>query len=212
MFQDRKHAAHLLAENLIRYKGHDQDVVVVAIPRGGVQLGHHLAMALGLPMDIIPSKRIKDPSHPNQSIGSVSLDGIDILPNNVGIPQDYVYHQVAMIQHALRHQYEHYMGPHSIKSLTNKTLLVVDDRMNSASQFLACYRSLIKHRPKKIIAAVPVLTDDSLRKLKEEDCEVVYLDTSCHTNLNDYYTYLPEVSDEEIIQLLRDGSLLAKAP
>ncbi|MCE2895708.1 MAG: hypothetical protein LW721_14835 [Flammeovirgaceae bacterium] len=202
MFHDRKHAAHLLAEKLIGYKGQDQDAVVVAIPRGGVQIGHDLAMALGLPMDIIPSKRIKDPSNPNQSIGSVSLDGVDILPNNVGIPQDYVYHQIAMIQRALRHQYEQYVGPPPIKHLANKILLVVDDRMNSASQFLACYRSLAKHLPKKIIAVVPVLTDDSLRKLKEENCEVVYIDTTCHSNLNDYYTHLPNVSDEEVIQLL----------
>lgn len=205
MFHDRKHAAHLLAEKLIGYKGQDQDAVVVAIPRGGVQIGHDLAVALGLPMDIIPSKRIKDPSHPNQSIGSVSLDGVDILPNNVGIPQDYIYHQVAMIQQALRHQYKQFVWPSPIKDLANKILLVVDDRMNSASQFLACYRSLAKHRPKKIVAVVPVLTDDSLCRLKEEDCEIVYLETTCHTNLNDYYTHLPNISDEEVILLLHDS-------
>jgi putative phosphoribosyl transferase len=205
MFQDRKHAAHLLAEKLIEYKGQDKDAIVVAIPRGGVQIGHDLAVALGLPLDIIPSKRIKNPSNPNQSIGSVSLDGVDILPNNVGIPQDYVYHQIAMIQRALRHQYEQYVGSPTTKDLTNKILLVVDDRMNSVSQFLACYRGLAKKLPKKIIAVVPVLTNDSLRRLKEENCEVVYIDTTCHANLNDYYTHLPNVSDEEVIQLLHRG-------
>jgi putative phosphoribosyl transferase len=207
MFHDRIHAAHLLAERLIEYKNREKEVVVVAIPRGGALVGYHLANALGLPLDVIPSKRIKDPSNPTQSLGSVSLEGVDIPPNELEIPQDYICHQIQMIQQTLKHVHEKYVGSQSLKILTNKTLLLVDDRINSASQILASYRSLEKHRPNKIIVVVPILTDESLQRLNEENCEVIYLESTCHTDLSGFYNYLPKLSDNEIVLLFHDSGL-----
>jgi predicted phosphoribosyltransferase len=203
MFRDRKYAAHLLAEKLAEYKG--KDAIIVAIPRGGVVIGYHLAVALGLPLDIIPSKRIKDPTDPHRSIGSVTLNGVDLLPNILQIPQDYIYHQVTMTQHLLKHEYEKYVGAQQPKNLTDKTLLLIDDRISSTSQFLACYRSLANRNPRKIIAVTPVLTNDALQRLKEENCDVIYLDATRHVNLEEYYEFLPKVTEEEIIQLMHNA-------
>ena len=99
----------------------------------------------------------------------------------------------------------------TLPSLTDKTLILVDDKINSASQFLACYRSLGKHKPTKIIAAIPVLTENALQRIKEEPCHVIYLETTCHSNVESYYELLPKVAEEEIIQLMQDSIILPKA-
>ncbi len=119
MFQHREHASHLLVEKLTHFK--DSDAVVVAIPRG---IALHLAQALHLPLDIIPSRRIKYPANSFETIGSVSLDGLDLVENDHDIPQDYIYHQAIMIKHSLRCKYKFYRGSNEPICLKDRMLVL----------------------------------------------------------------------------------------
>lgn len=201
MFRDRKHAAHLLAEKLDDYK--NSDAIIVVIPRGGVPVGHYLAQELQLPLDIIPTRRIKDPAYSNQTIGSVCLNGSDFAESTYDIPQDYIYHQATMIKYSLRCQYKFYRGNDAPICLKDKTVLLVDDKLNCENQILACLRSVRSQRPKKIIVVAPVASAYVLRRLQNENCDVVCLIAPSRTNaVEAFYEYLPPVTDNEVKELL----------
>jgi putative phosphoribosyl transferase len=201
MFRDRKHAAHLLAEKIGGYK--NSDAIVIAIPRGGVPVGYHLAQALQLPLDIVPSRRIKDPAHSNQTIGSVCLNGSDFVESTYDIPQDYIYHQATMIKYSLRCQYKFYRGNEVPICLKDKNVLLVDDKLSCENQILACVRSVRSQQPKKIIVVAPVAAANTLRRLQNENCDVVCLIAPSRTNaVEAFYEYLPPVTDTEVKELL----------
>ena len=200
MFRDREHAAHLLSDELVEYK--DSDAVIVAIPRGGVPIGFHLANSLGLQFDIVPSKRIKDPTHSHQSIGSVCLDGLDLVSVSHDVPQDYICHQVAMLKFNLRSQNQYYRNSVEPIMLKDKVILLVDDKLVCENQVLASLRSLHSQQPRKIIIATPVALPNVLKRLKKEQYEVICLATPSHANaVETFYEHLPKVTHEEVKQL-----------
>lgn len=202
MYRDRDHAAYLLAKRLARFKGSDS--VVVAIPRGGVRIGFHIAQALHLPLDVIPSQRIKNPS--NETIGSVSLNGLDMISECDNIPQDFIYHQVSAIKHRLADRYRFYHGGDYVIDLEGKTVLLVDDRLESENQVIACIRSIQSHHPKKVVVITPIISSEILKKLKDASCDVIYLNSTSHTNSSEiFYEYLPPVTDDEVKQFLTDS-------
>jgi putative phosphoribosyl transferase len=209
MFRDRIHAAHLLAEELNGYK--DSDAIVVAIPRGGVPIGHHLADALHLPLDVIPSRRIKDPANNHKTIGSVSLDGLDLAESNSDIPQDYIYHQALMIKYSLHAQYKFYSSHDAPLCLKERVVLLVDDKLKCENQIIACLRSVRNQGPKKIIVTIPVASVKIIQRLADENCEVVCLITPTRTNaVEAFYEFLPPVTDEEVKQLLGESATLVQ--
>ncbi|MEK6782580.1 MAG: phosphoribosyltransferase family protein [Bacteroidota bacterium] len=204
MFHDRKHGARLLAEILDEYK--DSDAVIVAISRGGVPIGYHLANSLHLPLDIISSKQIKDPAHSHLTIGSVSLDGLDLIENNSHIPQDYIYHQTSMIKFNLHNQYKFYRGNEEPIDVKDKIVILVDDKLTYENQILACLRSIRNHQPRKIIVASPVVSTAVRRRLDRECCEISCLMIAPNTaHVETFYEVLPKVTDEEVKRLLENS-------
>lgn len=203
MFRDRNHAAHLLTERLMSYK--HTDSVVIAIPRGGVPVGIHIARTLHLPLDVIPSQRIKNPAFANETIGSVSLNGLDIMEDCHDIPQDFIYHQVAMIKHRLMDRYKFYRGNDWVADVKGKTVFLVDDKMECMNQLLACIRSVNNQQPKRLVVAAPIISTEVLRKLLNIDCDVVYLISTSQADLSKvFYEYLPPVSDDEVRKMLQE--------
>jgi predicted phosphoribosyltransferase len=161
-----------------------------------------MANSLGLQFDIIPSKRIKDPTHSHQSIGSVCINGLDLVSVSHDVPQDYIYHQVTMLKFNLRSQNQYYRGSVEAISLKDKVILLVDDKLVCENQILACLRSLHCQQPRKIIVATPVALPHILKRLKKEQCEVISLATPSHTNVAEtFYEHLPKVTHEEVKQL-----------
>jgi putative phosphoribosyl transferase len=205
MFRDRAHAAHLLGEKLKEYK--NTNAVVVAIPCGGVPIGHQLANELHLPLDVIPSGRIKNPASCCETIGSVSLNGIDMIESTCDIPQDYIYHQVLMTQYNLRKQYKFYQSNNEPMCLRDRVVLLVDDKLKYENQIVACLRSIRDRQPKKIIVVTPVVSADSLQRLQRENCDVVSLIAPLRTNaVEAFYESLPPVTPEEVKQLLMESN------
>ena len=104
MFRNRIDAGIQLAEKLLRFR--NENVVVLAIPRGGLPIGSIVAKTLNAPLDVALTKKIGHPDHKEYAIGAVSLDDI-ILTNAHGVPQDYIDREVVRIRKKLGHRYEH---------------------------------------------------------------------------------------------------------
>ena len=157
---------HLLGEQLLQYK--NSDAILVAVPRGGVEVGYHLANMLNIPMEISPCRKIKHPAYNNQSVGTVCIDDAVIKEESRNIPQDYIYHQIILLQHTLRADCDYYRTGRKAMSLTGKTVILVDDLVQSGDTLMACIKSIKKQKPLKIISAVLVTSPEAAMQVSAE--------------------------------------------
>ena len=196
----------MLAEKLKAYK--NTNAVVVAIPHGGVPVGYYLSKELHLPLEVVLCKMIKDVVDSHKSIGSVSLDGVAMPGENLHIPQDYICHQVALLQHNLRTQLRFYYQDRKPLDLNGRVVILVDDRLETDSQMLACLRSIRNQRPEKIIVAVPVANSRAAQEVEREADDFVCLLMPARVEAAEaFYEYLPEVTDDEVKVLLLDAEV-----
>lgn len=172
-FENRQHAAYLLAERLLKYRS--TDAVLVAIPRGGVITGYYLSQLLGIDLEVLPCKRLRNPADVSQSIGSVTANEVILHEGDHDIPQNYVYHQVKMLQRALEREQAQYYPASRPASLAGKTVIVVDDFVTTGDSILAVLKSVVRQKPGKIVVATPVIAEDALQNLYNVCDEVIYL-------------------------------------
>ena len=201
LYQNRKHAAYLLGERLMEHK--NTDAILVAIPGGGIHTGSYLAQLLQLPLEVIPCKKIKHPADSCRTIGAVSIDAIVVQDNTNEIPQDYMYHQIQLLKHVIEGQNRAYHGGRLQAPLNNKTIILVDDMLKTGDTMLACVRSIKKQGPDKIIVVVPNVTPEGARKIADEIDAIIYLTIEPLQAVDSIYANLPDVSEEEVISLLR---------
>jgi len=206
IFQNRKHAAFLLGERLMEHA--NSDAIIVAVNGGGIHIGYHLAKLLHLPLEVIPCKKIKHPAD-DKTIGAVSLDAVVIHDEDNTIPQDYIYHQIQLMQHVIKRQSNKYNAGRAPRSFKGRTIILADDLLITGDTMLATLKTIRKQVPEKIIAAVPNVTPDATRSIAPEIDEIIYLTIEPNNPVTEkLYAEFPEVNDEEVIALLqqiRDG-------
>lgn len=201
IFQNRKHAALLLGERLMDYE--NSDAIVVAVPGGGIHIGYHLAQRLHLPLEVIPCKKIKHPAD-NRTIGAISIDSVVLHEEDNTIPQDYVYHQIQLLQHVIRGQIGKFNKEHVQPSLRGRTIIIADDLLITGDTMLATIRTIRKQDPERIIVAIPNVTPEATRSIADEIDEIIYLTIEPNNPVaENLYAEFPEVSDEEVFSLLQ---------
>ncbi len=207
LYKDRYDAAHQLIPELKKYKG-DKDAIILAIPRGALEMGAVLRDELKLPLDIVVTKKIGAPGNEEYAIGSVAPDGSVEVNRDViatlGIPQSYIDDEAKRLQHAIKRRYEDYRaGDPNPPDLANKTVIVVDDGIATGFTTLAAIRYIRKLNPKKLILAVPVAATDSHEKLKNEVNEMICLQVrDDFYAVGQFYSVFSQVEDDEAKKLL----------
>ncbi|MBA4056713.1 MAG: hypothetical protein C0490_18510 [Marivirga sp.] len=204
IFQNRKHAAFLLGERLQDYD--HGNAIVVAVPGGGIHIGYYLSELLHLPLEVLPCKKIKHPADNQKTIGAVSSGSVILREEGNDIPQDYIYHQIQLTQHAIQGQTNKYNQGRVKPSFKDKTIILVDDLLMTGDTMMACLKSIKKHGPEKLVVAVPNVTPEATRAIAEEIDEIIYLtiEPNVHNGGN-LYSEFPEVPDEEVIALLQQA-------
>ena len=202
IFQNRKHAAFLLGERLMDYE--NSDAIIVAVPGGGIHIGYHLAELLHLPLEVMPCKKLMHPADNNKTIGAVSLDAVVVHDDDNTIPQDYIYHQIQLLKHVIKGQSNRYNKGHIQPSLKGRTIILADDLLITGDTMLATLKTIRKQVPEKIIVAVPNVTPEATRSIAPEIDEIIYLTIEPNNPVTEnLYAEFPEVSDEEVIELLQ---------
>lgn len=204
MFQDRTEAGIQLAEKLTFYK--DQDVVVLAIPRGGLPLGAIVAKTLNAPLDVALIKKIGHPYNKEYAIGAVSLESV-ITSDTVNIPKSYIEEETKSIRRLLAKRYEQYYKKGKPHDLKDKVVIVVDDGIATGNTLLATVELVYKQKPRSIVVAIPVAPPSSLNKLEDSPFvnEVICLETPFNfMAVGQFYEEFDAVSDEEAIQILQE--------
>ena len=206
LYKDRYDAAQQLLPELEKYKG-DKNAILLAIPRGALEMGKVLRDELKIPLDIVVTKKIGAPGNEEYAIGSVDPDGSVQVNKDVvagyGIQQKYIDDEAERLKHVIKRRYEDYRGDPKPPNLKDKIVIVVDDGIATGFTTLAAIQYIRKQKPKKIILAVPVSAVDSHEKLKKEVDEMICPQVrEDFFAVGQFYDVFAQVSDEEAIKLL----------
>jgi putative phosphoribosyl transferase len=206
IFKNRQDAAKQLLPKLEKYKG-DKDAIILAIPRGALEMGVVLRDELGLPLDIVVTKKISAPGNEEYAIGAVGPDGKNHINKNIiqmyGIPEEYISDETKRLQHVIKRRYEDYRGSPAPPDLKNKICIVVDDGIATGFTTLAAVQYIRRQKPKKIVLAVPVSAINSYEKLKKEVDEIICLHVrEDFFAVGQFYNTFGQVESDKAIKLL----------
>jgi len=206
MFKDRIDAGTQLAEKLLAFKS--QNVVVLAIPRGGLPLGAIVAKALNAPLDVALTKKIGHPYNKEYAIGAVSLENI-ILSDAIGVTKGYIEEETVRLRKKLKERHKQYYKNNEPQNLKDKTVIIIDDGIATGNTILVTIELVKMQNPNKIVVAIPVAPPSTVRKLEasSEVDEVICLETPYNFHaVGQFYQEFFQVSDQEAVNLLEESN------
>ena len=205
LLRDRVEAGKQLAQAL---KTASENAIVLAVPRGGVVVGYEVAKALGVPLDVIVTKKIGAPDNPELAIGAVAEDGTFILDEDLArrlfVPKEYISEEVERMRQEIQRRLVRYRGDVPYPSLKNREVIVVDDGVATGSTLKAALRLLRNKGAKTVTVAVPVGPPDTIRELEKlADRVVCLLTPEPFYAIGQFYEDFTQTSDEEVTKLLK---------
>lgn len=208
LYKDRHDAGIQLAEKLLKYK--DEKPIIMALPRGGVILGYEVAKKLNAPLDITVARKIGAPSQPELGVGAIAPHGVRILNHglidSLGISELQIEQIIEKETMEMNRRLELYRGDLTPLDLYEKTVIVVDDGIATGVSDKAAVLSVKYLYPKKVILAVPVCPINTAEKFRKYVDEFVCLnEPRDFYAVGTYYEHFDQVSDEEVITLLKEA-------
>ena len=208
MFRDREDAALQLAK---LFEGKELDnPLVLAIPRGGLVTGVILAQALDAELDVVLSRKLRCPGHPELALGAISESGdVHLNPS----ADDILAARQGYLAEERKHQLEEiaqrqciFREVRTAAPIAGRSVIVTDDGAATGSTILAAMQTVRSQNPKELIVAVPVAPADTIRELKKwADQVVCVLAVEHFYAVGQFYTDFEPVEDEEAVRLLRRG-------
>ena len=204
-FRDRVDAGHQLAALLQDYK--DADPVVYALPRGGVVVGAEVARSLGAPLEVVIARKVGHPQSPEYAICAVSVSGNLICNEAERRAADPQWFEMAVDREkreAARRQ-AIYLEGREPRAAEGKTAIIVDDGIATGLTMKAAIEEIKGQKPRQVVVAVPVIPRETAGVLKRLVDTVVAVDIPemFLGAVGAYYIDFDQVSDEEVIRLLR---------
>jgi len=205
-FRDRAAAGQKLARELAEYAGRP-NVVVLALPRGGVPVAFEVARALGAPLDVFVVRKLGLPRHEELAMGAIASGGVRLLNRDVietyGVSNADVERVTAREQAELERRERRYRGSRPFPDLTGKTVILVDDGLATGATMRAAVEALRLERPGEIIVAVPVAAPETCDAFRDVADDVVCAITpEPFYAVGLWYEDFSQTTDEEVHDLL----------
>jgi putative phosphoribosyl transferase len=213
-YRDRQHAGAELASHLEQYKGRD-DVVVLALPRGGVPVAHEVARALDAPLDVFLVRKLGVPAHPELAMGAIASGGVRVLNDDVIRWYDITNAMIDTVardeQAELDRREREYRDGRQPVELSNRTVLLIDDGLATGSTMKAAVQAVRAHRPARIVVAVPVGAPSTCREFADVADAIVCARTPAHFSaVGQWYRNFSQTSDAEVRELLSHVGMAGK--
>jgi putative phosphoribosyl transferase len=210
IFRDRKQAGELLARKLTKYANRE-DVVVLAIPRGGVPVGFEVARALHAPLDVFIVRKLGVPWQEELAFGAVATGGVRVLDEQIMESLQLTPEQIEKVTERENKELERrervYRGKRAALAVKGKLVLLVDDGIATGSSMLAGITALRQLEPAQIIIAIPVAPPTTCARLrkKADDLVCVSMPESFFA-IGQFYENFQPTSDVEVCALVEEAS------
>ena len=200
-FKNRSEAGRSLARELKAYKG--QDVIVLAIPMGGVPVGYEVALEYHAPLDLIMSKKIGAPFNPELAVGAVTWNGAVLLDQDMmdrwQISREYVDGEAHRIAAELRARLESLRSSlGNFQKLYGRTVFIVDDGVATGATMIAAVEAVRDQGPKDVVIATPVLPVELVDSLKHVATLVYAQAPEDFEAVGQYYEQFETLEDEQV--------------
>jgi putative phosphoribosyl transferase len=204
IFSDRRDAGRRLAEALAHLA--EERAVVLAIPRGGVEVGAEVAKVHGWPLDIVIPRKVRAPSNPELGLGAIA-PGVRVLDESMlralAVSDEYLEREIAEQEEEIRRRQEAYRRGRPAEDLEGKVAIVVDDGVATGGTAAAALRWARAQGAARVVLGIPVGPREGLRRLEADADEVVALETpEPFFAVGQWYGDFPQTSDDEVVSLL----------
>ena len=205
-FRNRTDAGRQLAEKLAAYANRP-DVLVLALPRGGVRVAFELARAFGAPLDVFLVRKLGVPGYEELAMGAVATGGVRVLNDEIvrglGISEHEIDAVVARELRELSRRDRLYRGDRPPSDVAGRTVILVDDGLATGATMRAAVQALRQQQPGRIVAAVPTASPDTCQVLKAEADDVICAITpEPFFAVGHWYDDFTQTTDDEVRELL----------
>lgn len=205
-FSDRYAAGKILASQLQSYLK-NPNVIVLALPRGGVPVASEVAKSLSVPLDIFIVRKLGVPGHEELAMGAIASGGTIIFNEDIlrqlRISESEIQQVIQSEQQELQRREAIYRGKKTLPKLTGKIIILVDDGIATGATMRAAIKALQKQKPQKLVVAVPVAASSTIDEMSNLVDEII-----CPVKPVDFYAVgawyddFSQTTDEEVYQLL----------
>jgi erythromycin esterase-like protein/predicted phosphoribosyltransferase len=215
LFRDRREAGRRLAEKLAAYANRP-DVLVLALPRGGVPVGYEVARALGAPLDVFVVRKLGVPGYEELAMGAVATGGVRVLNEQLverlGIPEPMIEAVAARERQELARRERLYRGGRPPPDVRGRTVILVDDGLATGATMHAAIQALRQQNPARIVVAVPTAAPEICEEMKTKADDVICAITpEPFDAVGRWYRDFSQTTDEEVGALLAQRSTSEKS-
>jgi predicted phosphoribosyltransferase len=211
MFRDRTEAGRLLAAELRAYANRP-DVLVLALPRGGVPVAYEVALTLQAPLDVFVVRKLGVPGCPELAMGAIATGGVRVLNEDVvralDIPDDVIHTVAAAEQQELERRERLYRGDRPVPEVRGRIVILVDDGLATGSTMHAAVAALRQQEPARIVIAVPVGAAETCEEFHSVVDAIVCLhQPEPFYAVGFWYEDFSQMTDEEVRDLLQQAAV-----
>jgi putative phosphoribosyl transferase len=210
IFRDRRDAGRQLAARLRRYADRS-DVLVLALPRGGVPVAYEVAQELNAPLDVFLVRKLGVPGYEELAMGAIASGGVRVLNedivNYLRIPDEVMDAVAIREQRELERRERAYRADRPPPDVKDRVVILIDDGLATGSTMRAAAESLRLQKPRRIVVAVPVSSPETCNQFRSEVDEIVCAFTPEHfQGVGLWYENFSQTSDEEVRELLKQAT------
>lgn len=216
MFRNRREAGRALAEEVKR-SVQEPDVLVLALPRGGVPVGYEVARALHAPLDVFLVRKLGMPGEEELAVGAIASGGVRVLNDDLirhlRVSASAIEEITEREQQELERRERFYRQERGALPAAGRTVVLVDDGLATGASMLAAARALRPQKTRRVVVAVPVAARQTCDEFRAEVDQVVCLQTPHPFGaVGIWYEDFSQTSDEEVKTLLKDSASVPQAP
>lgn len=209
-FTDRRNAGRVLARKLSAYAGHT-DVIVLALPRGGVPVGYEVALALHTPLDIFIVRKLGLPGREELAIGAIASGGIRVLNNDIirvlNVPEEVINIVARNELQELQRRERNYRGESPAPDVRDRKVILIDDGLATGASMRAAVTGVRAQHPARIIIAVPAASPEMCDAFEFEVDEMVCgMTPEPFYGLSRWYEDFSQTTDEEVRMFLKEAN------